>query len=123
MSTTTVSTHLDQAVADPRAQLRHLQQELDNLRRSDGSRHALLQSLRRLSARLDEQLQESPGKDDPPAAGASPTPGDQVYVRSLNRVGTLNRIDGRTVVVQLGSMPMTVDRDDIDAEIPQDLEG
>jgi len=118
-----VQDHQGQAGADPRTQLRHLQGELDSLRRSDGSRHALLQSLRRLSAQLDEQLQESQAKENSTTARPSPKPGDQVYVRSLDRVGVLSRIDGRTVVVQLGSMPMTVDRDDIDAEIPQDLEG
>ena len=118
-----VQDHQGQAGADPRAQLRHLQQELDSLRRSDGSRHALLQSLRRLSAQLDGSLQGVQGKGDPPAVERSPKPGDQVYVRSLDRVGVLSRIDGRTVVVQLGALPMTVGREDVDAEIPPEREG
>jgi len=108
--------------ADSQAQLRHVQQEIDRLRGGDGSRHAVLQSLRSLSAWLTEQLQESPGKGDVPAAPPVPTPGDQVYVRSLDRVGILNQIDARKAVVQLGPLPMTVDREDIDTAIPHDFE-
>ena len=112
------------ANADSQAQLRHVQQQIDQLRRGDGSRHTVLQSLRGLSAWLTEQVQQ-PNNDEvnTPASEPSPQPGDEVYVRSLDRVGILNQIDARKAQIQFGPLPMTVDRDDIDTKIPQEHKG
>lgn len=108
----------DGASADPRASLRRLQQEIEQLSRGDASRHALIQSLRRLSASLGEDLRAASAGGRESAAERAPEPGDEVYVRSLDRVGVLRQIDGRKAVVQFGSLPMTVERDDLGTAPP-----
>ena len=103
------------ARTDPRAQLNYVREEVDRLRRGEGSRQALLQSLRKLSTWLTQQLRAPADPEKPMAAKPALKPGDRVYVRSLDKVGVLNEIDGRRAQVQLGSLPMTVTLDDIDA--------
>ena len=104
------------ARTDPRAQLNYVREEVDRLRRGEGSRQALLQSLRKLSTWLTQQLRAPADPERAMAAKPALKPGDRVYVRSLDKVGVLNEIDGRRAQVQLGSLPMTVALDDIDAD-------
>ena len=56
----------------------------------------------------------------PPPARRNPGPlkaGDEVYVRSLERVGILSQIDTKKeqAVVRFGALPMTVALRDLDA--------
>jgi dsDNA-specific endonuclease/ATPase MutS2 len=104
-----------QTRTDPRAQLHHVRQEIDRLRRGESSRKSLLQSLRTLSAWLAQQLQIGADPKESDAANPPLRPGDEVYVRSLGKVGILNEVGARKAQVQLGTLAMTVATDDIDA--------
>ena len=75
----------------------------------------MLQSLRKLTAWLTQQLRIPADPEESAAAEPPLKPGNQVYVRSLGKVGVLNKVDARTAEVQLGSLPVTVALDEIDA--------
>ena len=94
------------------AALHAARRAIDQLCQREPSRRNLLESLREISASMAAQLEESPLEKKRKSLQA----GDEVLVRSLNRVGVLKEIDepGRKAVVQLGALPMKVSLEDID---------
>jgi DNA mismatch repair protein MutS2 len=106
----------DQLSAEAFTELRTVKNRLDRLRHTHASAKSLLKSLDEISAELANTLNESPEEKQRLEFIETLKPGDSVLVRSLNRAGTLNRIDasGDQAVVQFGVMQMTVSLADVE---------
>ncbi|NKB65970.1 MAG: endonuclease MutS2 [Candidatus Latescibacteria bacterium] len=102
------------ARAGAAAQVQRVKERLERLQREDLSRKVIRQALRQLSRELELDSQQKPGPKKKPAQSFKT--GDEVYVRSLDRVGVLGAVDGKKkqAVVQLGALPMTVEWDDLE---------
>ena len=96
--------------------LRTVRDRLDRLDNNQASRNSLLKSLHEIRAYIADTLNESPAEQQRQASIEELEPGDKVYVRSLDQVGTLSQLDSQTrkAVVQLGVMQMTVSLDDVE---------
>jgi len=109
------------------AALRKVKGQLARIRSSKLSPQSILNSIDGIYKDLSEQLKEFPEEASiPPRAGGIEggrqeftrrlEVGDEVRVLSLNRIGTISKIDvnGEQVVVQLGMMQMAVSLEDIE---------
>lgn len=96
--------------------LRSVKDQLERLDNNHASRNALLKSLHEISIYIADALNESPAEQQRQASIEELEPGDKLYVRSLEQVGTLSQLDlqARKAVVQLGVMQMTVSLDDVE---------
>lgn len=96
--------------------LRSVKDQLERLDNNQASRNALLKSLHEISIYIADALNESPAEQQRQASIEELEPGDKLYVRSLEQVGTLSQLDlqARKAVVQLGVMQMTVSLDDVE---------
>ena len=96
--------------------LRSVKDRLERLDNNHASRNALLKSLHEISIYIADALNESPAEQQRQASIEELEPGDKLYVRSLEQVGTLSQLDlqARKAVVQLGVMQMTVSLDDVE---------
>ena len=103
-----------QGRAGAAAQLQRVKERVERLQREELSRKVIRQALRQLSRELEVEPERGEAPKKKPA-GAFKT-GDQVYVRSLDRVGVLRAVDAKKkqAVVQLGALPMTVAWDDLE---------
>ena len=102
-----------QSAADEGALLNLVRQRLTELQQDETTRKGLLRSLRQLSQEIDARLLQAPGGSTAAALQA----GDEVYVRRLDRIGTLNQIDIKAgkAVVHFGPLPMTVGLEEVEA--------
>jgi dsDNA-specific endonuclease/ATPase MutS2 len=106
----------DQLSKEAFAMLRAVKGQMDRLRSSEASRTSLLNALDEISMSIAERLNESPEGSQRLELIRQLKPGDEVRVRSSDRVGILNAVDSRTqkAVVQFGVMQMTVPLEDVD---------
>lgn len=102
-----------QSAADEGALLNLVQQRLTELQQDETTRKGLLRSLRQLSQEIEARLLQAPGG----LTAAALQAGDEVYVRRLDRIGTLNQIDIKAgkAVVHFGPLPMTVGLEEVEA--------
>jgi DNA mismatch repair protein MutS2 len=93
--------------------LRAVRRQVEGLVAREPTRRALLQGLREIGAVLEEQLQQLSREE----RGAGLRVGDEVLVRSLDRVGVLREIDAQEgkAVVAFGAVPMRVGLEDVEA--------
>ena len=96
--------------------LRSVKDRLECLDNNQASRNTLLKSLHEISIYIADALNESPAEQQRQSSIEELEPGDKLYVRSLEQVGTLSQLDlqARKAVVQLGVMQMTVSLDDVE---------
>ncbi|MCZ6679564.1 MAG: endonuclease MutS2 [Candidatus Poribacteria bacterium] len=95
--------------------LRTIKGQVDRLRKAEASRKSLLGSLDEISAAMAEKLGELPEEKQRLEFIHRLKTGDEVRVRSLDRVGTLSEVDSdaQKAVVRLGVMQMTVALEDL----------
>ena len=91
--------------------LRGLRKEIGKLLKREPTRRGLLQALGEMAGGLDEKLDSSPQAEQQKQLQV----GDEVVVRSLDRVGVLGEIDvaGKKAVVRFGEIPMRVALDEL----------
>ena len=99
--------------------LRTIKDRIDRLRRVQTSQKSLLKSLGEICGYMAKALNESPEENQRQEFINKLKPGDQVFVCSLERVGTLAVVDAENqkAVVQLGAMQMTVPLDDVEIDV------
>jgi DNA mismatch repair protein MutS2 len=91
--------------------LRSLRKEMGKLLKREPTRRGLLQALGEMAGGLDEKLDNTPQAEQQKQLQV----GDEVVVRSLDRVGVLGEIDvpGKKAVVRFGEIPMRVALDEL----------
>ena len=101
---------------DAFAALRKVKGQIARIRSSKLSSQSILNSIGEIYKDLAEQLEEFPEEEQRQEFTRRLEVGDEVRVLSLNRIGTIAKIDtnGEQVVVQLGMMQMTVTLEDIE---------
>jgi DNA mismatch repair protein MutS2 len=110
-------THLRQQLRqDAFAALRKVKSQIAKLRGSKTSSQSILNSLNKIYKDLSEEIEEFPEEKQRQESIRQLETGDEVRVRSLNKIGTLGKIDaGRNqAVIQLGIMQITVPLEDIE---------
>jgi DNA mismatch repair protein MutS2 len=98
------------------AALRKVKGQIARIRGAKSSSQVMLNSLNEIYTDLSEQLAEFPEEEQRQEFVRQVAIGDEVRIQSLNRVGTIAKMETNTdkVVVQLGMMQMTVQLEDIE---------
>ena len=101
---------------DAFAALRKIKGRIARIRGSRSSSQAVLNSLNEIYKDLSEQLEEFPEEEQRQEFVQRLEIGDEVRIRSLNRIGTISKMDtnAEQAVVQLGMMQMNVSLEDIE---------
>jgi DNA mismatch repair protein MutS2 len=98
------------------AALRKVKGQIARIRSSKLSSQSILNSIDEIYKDLSEQLEEFPEEEQRQEFTQRLEVGDEVRVLSLNRIGTISKMDANEeqVVVQLGMMQMAVSLEDIE---------
>ncbi|HIE27181.1 TPA: hypothetical protein EYP66_07840 [Candidatus Poribacteria bacterium] len=101
---------------DAFAAVRKVKGQIARIRGAKSSSQTILTSLNEIYKDLSEQLAEFPEEEQRQEFIRQVAIGDKVRIQSLNRVGTISKMDKNTenIVVQLGMMQMTVPLEDIE---------
>ena len=104
-----------QLSGDAYAILHDIKGQIDRLCNTELSRRSLLKSLDEISAYMAGELNEFPEEQERQEFIHELKKGDEVLVRSLDRVGVLSEVDSQSqkAVVRFGAMQMTVPLEDV----------